>query len=86
MNWTVEKTNLWLRSYGELYADIDNLCERAEALRERASSPSSPILDGMPHEKGCNTDRIGHLVAQCDLLEREIADKFQKSRVLYNCY
>lgn len=80
---TPESVKAWLRSYGELIADIDNLCERAEILREKASSPSSPIIDGMPHEKGGHTDRIGNLVAQCDLLEREAANKLQKSRVLY---
>lgn len=83
MKHTPESVKAWLRSYGELIADIDNLCERAETLREKASSPSSPILDGMPHEKGGHTDRIAHLVAQCDFLEREASEKMQKSRVLY---
>lgn len=83
MKHTPESVKAWLRSYGELIADIDNLCERAEILREKASSPSSPILDGMPHEKGGHTDRIAHLVAQCDFLEREASEKLQKSRVLY---
>jgi len=83
MTHTPESVKAWLRSYGELIADIDNLCERAEILREKASSPSSPIIDGMPHEKGGHTDRIGNLVSQCDLLEREAANKLQKSRVLY---
>lgn len=80
---TPESVKEWLRSYGELIADVDNLCERAEILREKASSPSSPSLDGMPHEKGGHTDRIGHLIAQCDFLEREASTKFQKARVIY---
>lgn len=83
MRHTPESVKAWLRSYGELIADIDNLCERAEILREKASSPSSPILDGMPHEKGGHTDRIGHLVAQCDSIEYEAKTKLTKAKTLY---
>lgn len=83
MKYTPDTVKAWLCSYGELIKDFDNILERVEILRTRATSPSSPTLDGMPHEKGGNTDRIGYIAAQCDFLEREASDKLQKSRMLY---
>lgn len=83
MNWTVEKTKRWLCSYGELITDIDTLFERADILEMKARSPSSPHLDGMPHEKsGCN-DRMAQLVAQYVTLRNEASAKLEKSRILY---
>ncbi len=80
---TSDTVKVWLSGYGELIKDVDNILERIEILRERAFSPSSPILDGMPHQKGNRTDRIGHTVAHYDFLEREAKAKFERAKILY---
>lgn len=83
MNGETDAVKEWLLRYSELNRNIDNLIQRSELLRDKAYAPSSTQIDGMPHVKGGNTDKIGTLVAKCDELDAEAREKIAESRSLY---
>lgn len=56
---------------------------RADTLRQRAASPASPTLDGMPRAPGFEGDRIGNTVGSIDLIERETEEKRREAAALY---
>jgi len=62
-----------LQKYRDLNRDIDNEIERLERLEERAISPSSSNLTGMPKSSGFQ-DKIAEAAARITELEDEIRD------------
>ena len=56
---------------------------RADAIRDRAASPASPTLDGMPRAPGFDGDRLGDVIGAADALDREAAAKGQDAAALY---
>lgn len=74
----------WLSRYLETFKDACSLEDRAMFLRERASSPSSPNLDGMPHGKGVVSDRVGTLVGMATDIESEASATFREALTIYH--
>lgn len=74
----------WLKRYLFLSDDINSLIMRAEALRERATSPRTPIIDGLPHSTSKDIDRIGGLIALCDSIEAEAREKIALLNNIYH--
>lgn len=56
---------------------------RADAIRDRAASPASPTLDGMPRSPGFECDRLGEVIGIADALDREADEKEQVAAALY---
>lgn len=83
MNSETDDVKEWLLRYSEINRNIDNLIQRSELLRDKAYAPSSTQIDGMPHSKGVNTDKIGALIAKCDELDAKAKEKIAESRNLY---
>lgn len=63
-----------LLEYRNLNREIDNEIERLERLEDRASSPSSPNLSGMPKAPSPATDRMADTVARILDLRDEIEE------------
>ena len=57
---------------------------RADAIRDRAASPASPTLDGMPRSPGFGGDKLGGIIGAADALDREAAKKEQDAAALYD--
>lgn len=83
MNSETDEVKEWLLRYTEISRAIDNLIQRSELLRDKAYAPSSTRIDGMPHSKSGNADRIGTLIAKCDELDAEAREKIAQSRSIY---
>lgn len=79
----IEVVKNWLSRYLLLMQDADALILRAETLRDRAASPQSPVIDGLPHSGSKNTDRIGNLIALCEEIETEACQKIAEANVIY---
>ena len=66
------------RSYLERYRPaaerVTLLQRRLERLRERATAPPSPTLDGLPRGTRAGPDRIGDLLALVDETEAELRE------------
>lgn len=73
----------WLSRYGVAAREIALLRARADAIRDRAASPASPTLDGMPRAPGFDGDKIGGIVGAADALDREAAEKEQDAAAVY---
>lgn len=73
----------WLSRYSETFKSACFMEDRATLLRERAGSPSSPNLDGMPHEKGSVSDKVGNLVGMAVDMEAEASRAFKEARTIY---
>ena len=56
---------------------------RADAIRDRAASPASPTLDGMPRAPGFDGDKLGGIIGAADALDHEAAEKEQDAAALY---
>lgn len=63
--------------------EVALLRARADAIRDRAASPASPTLDGMPRSPGFGGDKIGGIIGAADALDREAAEKAQDAAALY---
>lgn len=71
----IDTAKEWLLRYSEINRTIDNLILRSDLLKDKASAPSSANIDGMPHGKGGNTDKIGTLIAKYEELDTEAREK-----------
>ena len=60
----------WLKRYQLQRGLIDSKMLRVEVLKEKASSPGSPKLDGMPREQKWNGDGLASLIATYTDIER----------------
>ncbi len=69
--------------YADVAREIALLRARADAIRDRAASPASPTLDGLPRSPGFGGDRIGDVIGTADALDREAAEKEQDAAALY---
>lgn len=56
---------------------------RADAIRDRAASPASPTLDGMPRSPGFEGDKLGGVVGTADVIERQVAEKEAQAAEAY---
>lgn len=65
----------WLSRYAVAAREVALLRARADAIRDRAASPSSPTLDGMPRSPGFEGDRLGEVIGIADVIERQVAEK-----------
>lgn len=79
----IDTAKEWLLRYSEINKTIDNLILRSDLLKDKASAPSSAKIDGMPHGKGGNTDKIGTLIAKYEELDTEAREKIAESRTIY---
>lgn len=52
----------WLKRYQNLIVNINNLIERADMLRMKASSPRSSNLSGMPRDSQWNGDKLSNMI------------------------
>lgn len=73
----------WLSRYAVVAREVALLRARADAIRDRAASPSSPTLDGMPRSPGFEGDRLGEVIGIADALDHEAAEKEQDAAALY---
>ena len=73
----------WLSRYAVVAREVALLRARADAIRDRAASPASPTLDGMPRSPGFDGDKIGGIIGAADALDREAAEKAQDAAALY---
>lgn len=73
----------WLSRYAVVAREVALLRARADAIRDRAASPDSPTLDGMPRSPGFDGDKIGGIIGAADALDREAAEKAQDAAALY---
>lgn len=73
----------WLKRYQNLIVNINNLIERADMLRTKASSPRSPNLSGMPRDSQWNGDKLSNMIGTYIDLEAEANEKIIKSKKLY---
>lgn len=74
-----ERLKAWLRRYGELRVDADRLFDRADELRGRIQIARTANIDGMPHARGKDGDRIGSDIARLEELEREAMEAQQEA-------
>lgn len=74
-----EALKAWLHRYGELQRDANRLWNRLEDLRGRAESACALNLDGMPHARSTDADRIGGIVAELEELELEAQEAQQSA-------
>lgn len=65
----------WLSRYAVAAREVALLRARADAIRDRAASPSSHTLDGMPRSPGFEGDRLGEVIGIADVIERQVAEK-----------
>ena len=65
----------WLSRYAVAAREVALLRARADAIRDRAASPSSPTLDGMSRSPGFEGDRLGEVIGIADVIERQVAEK-----------
>lgn len=80
---STDQLKKWLSRYAAAAKEVRLLRERADAIRTRAASPSSPTLDGMPRSPGFEGDRLGEVIGIADALDREAAEKEQDAAALY---
>lgn len=73
----------WLSRYADAAREVALLRARADAIRDRASSPASPILDRMPRAPGFDSDKLGGIIGAVDALDREADEKAQDAAALY---
>ena len=73
----------WLSRYADAAREAALLRARADAIRDRASSPASPILDGTPRAPGFDGDKLGGIIGAVDVLDREADEKAQDAAALY---
>lgn len=74
----------WLSRYADAAREVALLRARADAIRDRVASPSSPTLDGLPRSPGFEGDKLGGIIGAADALDREAAEKEQDVAALYN--
>lgn len=72
----------WLSRYADAAREVALLRARADAIRDRASSPASPILDGMPRAPGFDGDKLGGIIGTVDAIDREADEKAQDAAAL----
>ena len=60
----------WLSRYADAAREVALLRARADAIRDRASSPASPILDGTPRAPGFDGDKLGGIIGTVDAIDR----------------
>lgn len=65
----------WLSRYADAAREVALLRARADAIRDRVASPSSPTLDGLPRSPGFEGDRLGEVIGIADVIERQVAEK-----------
>lgn len=65
----------WLSRYADAAREVALLRARADAIRDRVASPSSPTLDGPPRSPGLEGDRLGEVIGIADVIERQVAEK-----------
>lgn len=73
----------WLSRYAVAAREVALLRARADAIRDRAASPSSPTLDGMPRSPGFEGDRLGEVIGIADVIERQVAEKEAQAAEAY---
>ena len=73
----------WLSRYADAAREVALLRARTDAIRDRASSPASPILDGMPRAPGFDGDKLGGIIGTVDAIDRESDEKAQDAAALY---
>lgn len=80
---TVDDVQCWLKSYGELVAEIENQRERVNTLRSRLEDPRVATITGLPSGGGSRGDRIGAELAYLATLEDKLAEDQRKARELF---
>lgn len=73
----------WLSRYAVAAREVALLRARADAIRDRAASPSSPTLGGMPRSPGFEGDRLGEVIGIADVIERQVAEKEAQAAEAY---
>lgn len=73
----------WLSRYAVAAREVALLRARADAIRDRAASPSSPTLDGMPRSPGFEGDRLGEVIGTADVIEGQVAEKEAQAAEAY---
>ena len=80
---TADKIKVWLLRFASMEREAALLRVRADTIRQRATSPTSPTLDGLPRAPGFEGDRIGGIIGTADILDREAAAKEQEAADVY---
>ena len=78
-----DMARLWLKRYRFQRENIDGKEQRMENLKEKASSPGSPKLDGMPRSESWNGDRLASLIAAYTDIERELPKDIATGKEIY---
>ena len=80
---STDQVKEWLSSYAVAAREVALLRARADAIRDRATSPASPTLDGMPRSPGFEGDRLGEVIGIADVIERQVAEKEAQAAEAY---
>ena len=78
-----EAARQWLKRYQLQRGLIDSKEQRMESLKEKASSPGSPKLDGMPRAQRWNGDGLSSLIATYTDIERELPEDIKTGREIH---
>ena len=73
----------WISRYADAAREVALLRARADVIRDRASSPASPTLDGMPRAPGFDSDKLGGIIGTVDALDSEADEKARDAAALY---
>lgn len=80
---STDQVKEWLSRYAVAAREVALLRARADAIRDRATSPASPTLDGMPRSPGFEGDRLGEVIGIADVIERQVAEKEAQAAEAY---
>lgn len=80
---STDRVKEWLSRYADAAREVALLRARADAIRDRAASPTAPTLDGMPRAPGFDGDKLGGVIGAADALDREADEKERDVAALY---
>lgn len=78
-----ERVKKWLSRYASAMREVALLRIRADNMRQRAMSPASSNIDGMPRAPDFSGDKYGGMIGEANSLEDEAAEKEQQALALY---
>jgi ElaB/YqjD/DUF883 family membrane-anchored ribosome-binding protein len=79
-----EQVKDWLNRYLEATREVEAAHERYLLMRAKSQSLSSPTIDGTPHTKGANVDKIPRAMIRLEKLEKTIKQKEEEVNTIYD--
>lgn len=70
-----ERVKEWLSRYASAMREVALLRIRADNMRQRAMSPASSNIDGMPRVPGFSGDKYGGMIGEAKALKMKLQRK-----------